>query len=116
MVVCLRRNLITPENNIEGCQCISFILLFRSYGSENVDLAQPRLCLLLTRRTRTRTRTHCNGRATGIAYEDAPSGMESAWKAGCQVIDVRDYDGYPLPDGLRVAMVNERAQTRSWMV
>jgi len=51
-----------------------------------------------------------------IAYEDAPSGMESAWRAGCQVIDVRDYPGYPLPAGLKSAMVKERAANRSWMV
>lgn len=53
----------------------------------------------------------------GIAYEDATSGMESAWKAGCQVIDVRDYPGYPLPAGLKAVMEKEKvAGGKAWLL
>lgn len=49
-----------------------------------------------------------------IAYEDAEAGMEAAWRAGCHVIDVRDFEGYPCPAALRRAMEKERG-SRSWL-
>lgn len=48
------------------------------------------------------------------AYEDAESGLRSAYEAGCEVIDVRDLENYPLPDGLRKAMAVARAK-RDWL-
>merc|ERR1711957_178074 len=49
-----------------------------------------------------------------IAYEDAEAGLEAAWKAGCQVVDVRHFEGYPLPPALRRAM-EKSALARPWM-
>lgn len=49
-----------------------------------------------------------------VAYEDAEAGFEAAWLAGCHVIDVRDFEGYPCPPALKRAMVKERAR-RSWL-
>ena len=50
-----------------------------------------------------------------VAYEDAEAGLEAAWRAGCHVVDVTDYPGYPLPDGLAKAKVRQRA-ARAWLV
>ena len=50
-----------------------------------------------------------------VAYEDAEAGLEAAWRAGCHVVDVTDYPGYPLPDGLAKAKVQQRA-ARAWLV
>lgn len=49
-----------------------------------------------------------------VAYEDAEAGFQAAWRAGCQVVDVRDFEGYPCPPALKRAMAKERA-TRSWL-
>jgi len=49
------------------------------------------------------------------AYEDGETGMQSAYAAGMHVIDVRDFPGYPLCDGLKIAMENERAAGYSWL-
>jgi len=49
-----------------------------------------------------------------VAYEDAEAGFEAAWQAGCHVIDVRDYPGYPCPKALSLAMEKQRA-SRTWM-
>jgi beta-phosphoglucomutase-like phosphatase (HAD superfamily) len=49
-----------------------------------------------------------------IAYEDAEAGFEAAWRAGCQVVDVRDQPGYPCPDALKSAMEKQRAG-RTWL-
>lgn len=49
-----------------------------------------------------------------IAYEDAEAGFEAAWHAGCQVVDVRDFTGYPCPPALRRAMEKQRAK-REWL-
>jgi beta-phosphoglucomutase-like phosphatase (HAD superfamily) len=48
-----------------------------------------------------------------VAYEDAEAGLRSAFAAGCEVIDVRDMPGYPLPDALATAMKAQRA-ARTW--
>jgi beta-phosphoglucomutase-like phosphatase (HAD superfamily) len=48
------------------------------------------------------------------AYEDGEAGLESAFRAGMQVVDVRDMDGYPLCEGLRDAMEETRAN-RTWL-
>jgi len=48
------------------------------------------------------------------AYEDGESGIESAWRAGMQVMDVREMEGYPLSEGLQVAMADQRSQ-RTWL-
>eukprot|EP00413_Alexandrium_margalefii_P035287 CAMPEP_0204582514 /NCGR_PEP_ID=MMETSP0661-20131031/45263_1 /ASSEMBLY_ACC=CAM_ASM_000606 /TAXON_ID=109239 /ORGANISM="Alexandrium margalefi, Strain AMGDE01CS-322" /LENGTH=266 /DNA_ID=CAMNT_0051591803 /DNA_START=44 /DNA_END=840 /DNA_ORIENTATION=- len=50
-----------------------------------------------------------------VAYEDAEAGLRSAWRAGCEVVDVTDLEGYPLPDGLRKAKAAQRA-ARDWAV
>ena len=39
-----------------------------------------------------------------VAYEDAEAGLEAAFRAGCEVVDVRDLEGYPLSDGLKAAI------------
>ena len=49
-----------------------------------------------------------------VAYEDSENGFCSAWRAGCEVVDVRDTEGYPLPDGLKAVMPGQRAN-RPWM-
>merc|ERR1711971_234230 len=36
-----------------------------------------------------------------VAYEDAEAGFEAAWRAGCQVVDVRDLPGYPCSPALQ---------------
>ena len=48
------------------------------------------------------------------AYEDGESGLESAYRAGMQVVDVREMEGYPMNDGLRAAMAKQRA-ARTWL-
>jgi len=50
-----------------------------------------------------------------VAYEDAESGLQAAWAAGCQVVDVRDFPGYPLAPGLKTIMEKQRA-ARQWLV
>lgn len=47
------------------------------------------------------------------AYEDGESGLESAWRANMHVVDVRAMAGYPLSEGLKVAMEEQRAK-RDW--
>lgn len=47
------------------------------------------------------------------AYEDGESGLESAWRAQMHVVDVREMAGYPLSEGLRAAMIEQRAK-RDW--
>ena len=49
------------------------------------------------------------------AYEDAEAGFQSAYTAGCEVIDVRDLKGYPAPDALKHAMAIQRLH-RPWLV
>jgi len=49
-----------------------------------------------------------------VVYEDAESGFQGAWRAGCQVIDVRDLEGYPLSPALREVMEKQRA-ARHWL-
>ena len=49
------------------------------------------------------------------AYEDGETGMQSAHDAGMHVIDVRDMPGYPLCDGLKVAMAKEKEAGYSWL-
>lgn len=49
-----------------------------------------------------------------VVYEDAESGFQGAWRAGCQVIDVRDLEGYPLSPALRETMEKQRA-ARQWL-
>lgn len=49
-----------------------------------------------------------------VAYEDAEAGLQSAHAAGCEVIDVRDMAGYPLPDALKKAAEAQRA-ARTWL-
>lgn len=44
-----------------------------------------------------------------IAYEDAEAGFEAAYRAGCQVCDVRDLDGYPASPALKRAIAHHRA-------
>lgn len=44
-----------------------------------------------------------------IAYEDAEAGFEAAYRAGCQVVDVRHLDGYPATDALKRAMQRQVA-------
>ena len=48
------------------------------------------------------------------AYEDGESGLISAYRAGCHVIDVTQMDAYPMCDGLRRAKVKALAE-RSWL-
>mmetsp|Transcript_19816 Transcript_19816/g.61076 ORF Transcript_19816/g.61076 Transcript_19816/m.61076 type:complete len:234 (+) Transcript_19816:550-1251(+) len=50
-----------------------------------------------------------------VAYEDAEAGLESAWRAGCEVVDVTACEGYPLPEGLRKAKEVQRGK-RAWLV
>mmetsp|Transcript_5877 Transcript_5877/g.17359 ORF Transcript_5877/g.17359 Transcript_5877/m.17359 type:complete len:250 (+) Transcript_5877:147-896(+) len=45
-----------------------------------------------------------------VAYEDAEAGLEAAWRAGCEVVDVTDLPGYPLPEGLARAKEAQRAE------
>ena len=47
------------------------------------------------------------------AYEDGESGLEAAWRAGMHVVDVREMNGYPLNEGLCVAMKKQR-MARTW--
>ena len=47
------------------------------------------------------------------AYEDGESGLQSAYAAGCHVIDVTAMDEYPSCEGLRRAKVAQ-ARDRSW--
>jgi len=49
-----------------------------------------------------------------VVYEDAESGLQAGWEAGCQVVDVRDLPGYPLSRGLAAAMGKQRAE-RAWL-
>lgn len=49
-----------------------------------------------------------------IAYEDAEAGLEAAWKAGCQIVDVRDFKDYPFCDALKQSQIRERA-ARTWL-
>ena len=46
--------------------------------------------------------------------EDGESGLISAYRAGCHVIDVTQMDAYPMCDGLRRAKVKALAE-RSWL-
>ena len=48
------------------------------------------------------------------AFEDGESGLQSAYLAGCHVIDVTYMDGYPSCDGLRRAKAAQ-AQSRDWV-
>lgn len=48
------------------------------------------------------------------AYEDGESGLISAFRAGCQVIDVTYAEEYPSCEGLRVAKKTAREQ-RDWL-
>ena len=48
------------------------------------------------------------------AYEDAESGLRSAYSAGMQTIDVTYMEGYPLPTALRKAKAEQVAQ-RTWV-
>jgi len=50
---------------------------------------------------------HCRG------YEDAESGLMSASAAGMHTIDVTYMDGYPCPEGLRLAK-EAQAAARTW--
>ena len=49
------------------------------------------------------------------AYEDGESGLESAYRAGMHVVDVREMQGYPMSEALRDAMTNQR-RARAWVV
>mmetsp|Transcript_17010 Transcript_17010/g.38627 ORF Transcript_17010/g.38627 Transcript_17010/m.38627 type:complete len:234 (-) Transcript_17010:115-816(-) len=49
------------------------------------------------------------------AYEDAESGLQSAYAAGMEAIDVTFMEGYPCPDALRRAK-NQQIQQRTWAV
>ena len=49
-----------------------------------------------------------------VAYEDAEAGFEAAYRAGCEVVDVRDLAGYPLPPALARTMAAQRA-ARAWI-
>mmetsp|Transcript_125220 Transcript_125220/g.401146 ORF Transcript_125220/g.401146 Transcript_125220/m.401146 type:complete len:249 (-) Transcript_125220:149-895(-) len=49
-----------------------------------------------------------------VAYEDAEAGLQAAWRAGCQAVDVRDFESYPCPPALRRAMEKERGR-RAWL-
>eukprot|EP00416_Gambierdiscus_australes_P021581 CAMPEP_0171074362 /NCGR_PEP_ID=MMETSP0766_2-20121228/12094_1 /TAXON_ID=439317 /ORGANISM="Gambierdiscus australes, Strain CAWD 149" /LENGTH=318 /DNA_ID=CAMNT_0011531145 /DNA_START=36 /DNA_END=990 /DNA_ORIENTATION=+ len=42
-----------------------------------------------------------------VAYEDAEAGFEAAWRAGCQVVDVRDFPGYPMPAAVQRALAGQ---------
>ena len=53
-------------------------------------------------------------RSIPLAYEDGESGLISAYRAGCHVIDVTQMDAYPMCDGLRRAKVKALAE-RSWL-
>ncbi len=48
------------------------------------------------------------------AYEDGESGLISAYRAGCHVIDVTYMDEYPLVEGLRIAKKKAQAE-RDWL-
>lgn len=50
-----------------------------------------------------------------VAFEDAEAGLESAFTAGCQTVDVRLLDGYPLPAGLRAAMPEQASARSGWI-
>lgn len=41
-------------------------------------------------------------------------GMLSAWRAGMQVIDVRTMEGYPMSEGLALAMA-QQVKNRPWL-
>lgn len=47
--------------------------------------------------------------------KDGESGFRAAHAAGMQVVDVRDLPGYPLPDGLKAVMQEERARGYPWL-
>lgn len=48
------------------------------------------------------------------AYEDGESGLISAYRAGCHVVDVTHMNEYPLVEGLRLAKSKAEA-ARSWL-
>merc|ERR1712046_552736 len=48
------------------------------------------------------------------AYEDGESGLISAYRAGCHVIDVTYMDECPLVEGLRIAKKKAQAE-RDWL-
>ena len=48
------------------------------------------------------------------AYEDGETGLLSAHRAGCHVIDVTHMDRYPMVEGLRLAKATAEAE-RSWL-
>lgn len=48
------------------------------------------------------------------AFEDGESGLQSAWAAGCHVVDVTAMDEYPSCDGLRRAK-EAAAAARLWL-
>lgn len=48
------------------------------------------------------------------AFEDGESGLQAAFKAGMEVIDVRELDGYPISDTLKETLPHFKA-SRTWL-
>mmetsp|Transcript_11712 Transcript_11712/g.14606 ORF Transcript_11712/g.14606 Transcript_11712/m.14606 type:complete len:255 (-) Transcript_11712:1148-1912(-) len=48
-----------------------------------------------------------------VAYEDAEAGLQAAYTAGCEVVDVRHLDGYPAPPALK-EIINQQKH-RPWL-
>ena len=62
-----------------------------------------------------RARAASPSRATRPDARNTNTGFESAWRAGCHVIDVRNLEGYPLPAGLKAIMKQQGENKRAWL-